>query len=426
MIIITSPPERFSGELSVPGDVSITQQAVMLGSLARGVTEARGFLDTEDCRSTVNCLRSMGTKITFKGGRLIIEGRNKKFIKPAGDLDAGNSNITARLLPGILAGQDFRTTLTGNRSLQKLPVKDIIHPLQLMGALFEGSSEGLPITIKGGELKPINYQSSRANAQVKTAVLLAALYANGTTIIEEPYQSRNHTELMLARFGANITAENCRVTLQGGTVLRGASIRIPGDISAAAFLMVAAAIVPGSEVLLKNVGVNPTRSTIIDILIQMGAAIEVQQESLWDKEPVADLLIRAGSELRGLHISGDMIPHLIDEMPALLVAASVAEGRTVIGDAGELKVNIPDYIFALAGQLKKLGARIAETEEAVIIEGRAELKGTDVDCCGDYRLAMALALAGLVAEGETSVHGAEVINSSFPGFMQALRSLIRN
>ncbi len=426
MIIITSPQENLSGELTVPGDKSITHRAIMLGALARGVTEVRGFLDAEDCYSTINCLRALGVKITLRGKRLLIEGRNKRLRNPNGDLDAGNSGTTARLLLGILAGQDFRATLSGDQSLQKRPMKRVVEPLRQMGAQFEGDAETLPLTIKGGKLEPLNYKSPKASAQVKSALLLAGLYADGETTIEEPFQSRNHTELMLARFGARVNVEGTRVTLLSGGFLKGGQVRVPGDISAAAFLMVAAAIIPGSELLIRNVGINPTRSGIIDVLTQMGASVELHEEKLWGQEPVADIMVKAGSRLKGLEVGGDTIPRLIDEIPALAVAAAVAQGQTVIKDASELRVKESDRISTLAGELKKMGAYVKETDDGMIIEGRETLSGADVDGCGDHRIAMALAVAGLVAEGETAVSGAEVINVSFPGFMQALRTLINN
>ncbi len=426
MIIITSPREKLAGELTIPGDKSITHRAIMLGALARGVTEIRGFLDAEDCWSTVNCLRALGVKITLKGRRLLVEGRNKKLTEPAGKLDAGNSGTTARLLLGILAGQDFRATLSGDRSLQQRPMKRIIDPLRQMGADFEDNEGTLPISIRGGKLQPISFKSPRASAQVKSAVLLAGLFADGATVVEEPSRSRNHTELMLSRFGAGIRVDDNRITLQGRTVLKGGPVRIPGDISAAAFLMVAAAITPGSELLLKDVGVNPTRSGVIDVLLEMGASLELQQEKTWGREPVADIMVKGNTGLKGVKIGGEMIPRLIDEIPVLAVAAAVAEGKTIISDASELRVKESDRISALAGELKKMGVRIEETDDGLVIEGGEKLQGADVQSCGDHRVAMALAVAGLAAEGETAVSDAEVINISFPGFMQALRSVIDN
>jgi len=423
MIIVTSPPGRFSGELNVPGDKSITHRAVMLGALARGVTEIRGYLNAGDCHSTIKCLQSLGVKISGRGDRLFIEGRGMKLNEPAGVLDAGNSATTARLLLGILAGQNFDASVTGDQSLLRRPMKRVVEPLRLMGASVKGEGDYLPLTITGGILKPIDHVNAGASAQVKSAILLAGLFAEGITTVEEPYQSRNHTELMLGHFGANLQSDNFRVTLQGRPVLYGRPIRVPGDISAAAFIMVAATIIPGSEVLVKNVGVNPTRSGIIEALCSMGADIVLRQENMWGKEPVADILIRGGAGLKGITIGGAMIPRLIDEIPVLAVAALLAKGKTVISGAGELRVKESDRITTLAGQLARLGAVITETEDGMIIEGGAKLKGSDLDSCGDHRIAMALAVAGLAATGETAVRGAEVINISFPGFMAALRSL---
>ena len=426
MIIIIAPPEKFSGELNIPGDKSITHRAAMLGALARGVTEVRGYLDAEDCRSTFSCLQSLGVKINASGRRLLIEGSGMTLNQPSQPLEAGNSGTTARLLLGILAGQPFSTTITGDQSLQKRPMKRVIEPLRLMGAAVEGESDvkNLPLTIRGGNLQPLEYKSPRASAQVKSAILLAGLYAEGVTTVEEPYMSRNHTELMLSRFGAGIEIEGCKVSLQGSPVLQGIQINIPGDISAAAFFMVAAVLIPGSELLLKNVGVNPTRTGIIDVLNTMGAEIELKNKRDWGGEPVADIMIRGGNRLKGTSFSGEKIPLLIDEIPVLAVAASVAEGKTVISGASELRVKESDRISALAGQLVKLGAGVEETEDGLIIEGKNTLRGAEVESCGDHRIAMALAVAGLVAKGETVIHGAEAIKISFPGFMPALRSLV--
>ncbi len=424
MIIITSPTEKFSGELFVPGDKSITHRALMLGVLARGITDVRGFLDAEDCRSTINCLRSLGAKITIRGRRVLIEGRNMSLKEPEGPLDAGNSGTTARLMLGILAGQPFTATLTGDRSLQKRPMKRVTEPLRSMGATVEGEGEHLPLTITGGKLNPIEFKSPQASAQVKSALLLAGLYAEGTTTVEEPYTSRNHTELMLAQFGAKIEAAAGRISLKGRQSLRGGPIRVPGDISAASFFMVAAAMRPGSEVLLKNIGVNPTRSGIIDALLEMGADLTVQNKRRWGREPVADVMVRGGNRLKGINIGGEYIPRLIDELPVLAVAAAVAEGRTVISDASELRVKEADRISALSAQLRKMGIGITETEDGMSIEGGNKLHGAEVESCGDHRIAMAMVIAGLVAGGETAVHDAEVIGVSYPEFMAALRSLV--
>ncbi len=424
MIIITSPQEKLAGELSVPGDKSITHRAIMLGALARGTTEVNNFLDADDCWSTINCLRAMGVKISRKRQRLLIEGRNKKLLKPAGDLNAGNSGTTARLILGLLAGQNFKVKITGDQSLQSRPMKRVIDPLEQMGAIFEEKTGNLPLTIKGSSLQPIVYKTPRASAQVKSAILLAALYADGKTVIEEPCKSRNHTELMLACFGVEPEVENNKVAINGGISLKSSQVMVPGDLSAAAFLIVAAAIIPGSELLIKEVGVNATRKGIIEVLLKMGAHIELQDEKIWGKEPVANIYVKGGARLKGVNVGGEMIPRLIDEIPSLAVAASLAEGETKISDASELRIKESDRIATLAAQLNRMGARIAETEDGMIIKGTESLQGTDLEACGDHRIAMALAVAGLVAKGETAICGAEVINISFPGFMQTLRSLV--
>lgn len=426
MIIITNPPEKFSGELVVSGDKSITHRAMMIGALAEGVTEITGHLDAEDCLSTLRCLQQLGTKINPRGSRLFIEGRNMVFKEPAEILNAGNSGTTARLLMGILSGQPFKTTLTGDQSLQRRPMKRVAEPLRSMGAVVDGAKDGdsLPLTVQGGNLKAINYKSPRASAQVKSAVLLAGLYADGTTTVEEPFPSRNHSELMLKQFGASIKSSGSKVSLEGQPHLKGCQLKVPGDISAAAFFMVAAAIVPESDLLLKDVGINPTRSGVIEVLESMGADIEVSNQRTWGFEPVADIRVRGGSKLYNTSIGGSLVPRLIDEIPVLAVAAAFAEGDTVISDAAELKVKESDRITELSAQLKKLGVNITEKDDGMIIKGNVPLSGTEVDSCGDHRIAMALAVAGLAAQGETAVHNAEVVSISFPGFMPALRSLI--
>lgn len=424
MIIITNRPEKLCGEVVIPGDKSITHRAAIIGALARGITEVKGFLDAEDCRSTIDCLRNLGVTISEKGNNLLIEGRNMHLDEPRSVLDAGNSGTTARLLLGVLAGQAFSATISGDQSLQKRPMDRVVEPLSQMGAAFEGDSRRLPLSIKGNALKGITYRSSRASAQVKSAVLLAGLFAEGETVFEEPSLSRNHTELMLNAFGAHICTEVNRVSIKGRTDLRGGQVLVPGDISTAAFFIVAASVVPESEVLLKNVGINPTRSGIIEVLLKMGANLEITNERTWGNEPVADIMVRGGSALKGINIGGDIIPRLIDEIPVIAVAASLAEGQTVISDAGELRVKESDRIFALAGQLSKLGADVTETEDGLVIEGVSRLEGAEVESLGDHRIAMAMAVAGLAADGETAVHGAEAVAVSYPGFMPALRALI--
>ncbi len=426
MIIITVPPEKYSGTIAVPGDKSITHRAVMLGSISRGMTEVKGYLDAEDCLSTIRCMQMLGVRVTARGNKLLIDGQGMDLKQPKEPLDAGNSGTTARLLMGILAGQNFKTVITGDQSLQKRPMKRVAEPLCSMGALIDSKDDGesLPVTIVGGNLQAINYISPRASAQVKSAILLAGLYAEGITVVEEPYLSRNHSELMLERFGAAIQSADCRVTLRGRQNLRGTRVLVPGDISAAAFIMAAATIIPDAEVYIRNVGVNPTRSGIIEVLQKMGASLELQNCRQWGNEPVADIAVRGGNRLKGISIDGDIIPRLIDEIPVIAVVAAAAEGKTLIGGASELRVKEADRISELCGQLKKNGVDISETSDGMIIEGGNKLKGAEVESCGDHRIAMALAVAGLIAEGETAIHDAEVINISFPGFMSTMRSLI--
>lgn len=424
MVIITTKPEHLSGELNLPGDKSITHRALLIGALARGITEVRGFLDSEDCRSTIGCLEALGVKINRRANRLFIEGRDMKLAEPEQVLNAGNSGTTARLLLGILAGQSFRAAVAGDYSLQQRPMKRVVEPLRLMGAQIEGEGDRLPLEIKGSGLHPINYRTQQASAQVKSAIILAGLYPAGETTVVEPYRSRDHTELMLAQFGAELKIEGQSVSIGGQPRLKGSLVRVPGDLSAAAFFMVAAAIVNKSEIMLKNVGINPTRSGILDALTEMGVSLEIMNRRLWGREPVADIAVRGGAFLKGITVDGELIPRLIDEIPILAVAAAVAEGRTEIKDAAELRVKETDRISALAGQLKRLGVRIEEKKDGMIIEGESRLVGNNVESFGDHRIAMALAVAGLAAEGDTLVHNAEVIGISFPGFMAAMRSLI--
>ncbi len=424
MIIITNRPQKISGEVTVPGDKSITHRALIIGSLAHGVTEIEGFLDADDCRSTITCLCALGVKITEKPGSLLVEGRDMCLEKPAASLDAGNSGTTARLLLGVLAGQPFETLITGDNSLRKRPMNRVIEPLSLMGASFQGTDGRLPLTISGGMLRGISYSSPRASAQVKSAVLLAALFAGGETEFIEPYLSRNHTELMLEKFGVRIRKKDNKVLLRRGESLKGCQIQVPGDISTAAFFMVAAAITPGAEVFLKNVGINPTRSGIVDVLLNMGAGLELQNKRFWGREPVADILIRGGSALKGTTINTELVPRLIDEIPVIAVAASVAEGLTQINNAGELRVKESDRLAAIEKELTRLGADISSEEDTLLIRGGAGLRGAEVHSYGDHRMAMALAIAGLVAEGDTVVNGAEAVSISYPEFMQDLRRLI--
>ncbi len=424
MIIVTSPPDKFEGVVSLPGDKSISHRAAIIGALARGTTRIRGFADSRDCRSTVHCLKSLGVNISRESDLLVVEGKEMKLSPPRGKLDAGNSGTTARLILGLLAGQPFASVLTGDRFLRRRPMARVVEPLKMMGAAIQGRGSCLPVSITGADLKPIDYHSPVASAQVKSALLLAGLYpSGGITSVTEPSPSRDHTEIMLRRFGVRVDSDGCRVSIAGGQEPRGVSLQIPGDISSAGFIIVAASIIPGARVLLKDVGVNPTRRGLIDLLFQMGAGIEMQNLRCWSGEPVADIFVRGDRPLKGITVGGAIIPKVIDELPVLTVAAAVAEGKTVIRDASELRVKESNRIAALAGELSKLGAIISEQPDGLIIEGGKPLQGAVVDSRGDHRIAMTMAIAGLVAGGRTTVCGAESINISFPEFPAHLSRL---
>jgi 3-phosphoshikimate 1-carboxyvinyltransferase len=423
MIITTAAPARLQGELVMPGDKSISHRAALIGSLARGDTEVQGFLAAQDCLSTLSCLRALGVSAVLRGDRLLIRGGGGVFTAPRKPLDAGNSGTTARLLLGVLAAQQFETTLTGDPSLRKRPMDRVVEPLKRMGAQVEGDGTRLPLRIRGGNLKPLTYTLPVASAQVKSALLLAGLQASGLTVIEEPFPSRNHTELMLEQFGATVAVAGNRISIEGKQIPMASQVRVPGDISAAAFFLVAGAIVPRAVIKIKDVGINPTRRGIVDLLMEMGADIQIQNRRFWGKEEVADLLVRGGAPLRAITVGGDAIPRVIDEIPILAVAAAHARGVTVIRDAAELRVKESDRIAALARELAKLGAEIEERPDGLVIEGGRPLTGAVVESGGDHRMAMALAVAGLAASGKTTVRGAEAIKISFPAFLSILRSL---
>ncbi len=425
MIITTAAPARLQGELVMPGDKSISHRAALIGSLARGNTEVQGFLAAQDCLSTLSCLRALGVSAVLRGDRLLIRGSGGVFTAPRGPLDAGNSGTTARLLLGILAAQPFQATLTGDASLRRRPMDRVVEPLKRMGAQVEGDGGRLPLRIRGGNLKALSYTLPVASAQVKSALLLAGLQASGLTVIEEPYPSRNHTELMLEQFGVAVAVAGNRIAIEGKQIPVASQVRVPGDISAAAFFLVAGAIVPRAVIKIKDVGINPTRRGIVDLLVEMGADIQIQNRRFWGKEEVADLLVKGGAPLQGITAGGALIPRIIDEIPVLAVAAAHARGVTVIRDAAELRVKESDRIAALARELAKMGVEIEERSDGLVIEGGRPLAGAVVESGGDHRMAMALAVAGLAASGKTIVRGAEAIKISFPTFMSTLRTLTR-
>ena len=424
-IVTQSSPLR--GEITVPGDKSISHRSIMLGSLAQGSTVVRGFLHGEDNHSTLRAFRSMGIKIEEEeNGVLVIAGKGLCGLQePADVLDCGNSGTTIRLMSGLLAGQKFFSVVTGDRYLRKRPMKRVVTPLTLMGARIWGRGGGdlAPLAFQGGELSPIDYTSPIASAQVKSAILLAGLSCDGVTTVREPHLSRDHSERMLAYFGADIRPFAGGVSLVGRPQLEGREVVVPGDISSAAFFIVAALIVPGSELLIRNVGVNPTRSGIIDILRAMGGDIELLDERTVSGEPVADLLVRASS-LHGIEIGGAVVPRAIDEFPVISVAAACAAGTTIIRDAQELRVKETDRIAAMVAELSKLGATLAATTDGMIIEGGG-LHGAAVDSSGDHRIAMSCAIAALQSGSTVTIHDTGCTATSFPNFWDLLQLVRR-
>jgi len=425
MSIVVAPSRALRGEIRVPGDKSISHRAVLFGALARGTTRVTGFLRAEDCLATVRCVRGLGVRVEEEpsdGTRLAVHGGDLR--EPEDVLDAGNSGTTIRLLAGILAGQPFHSTVTGDASIRRRPMDRIAEPLRRMGARITGRAGGrlAPLAIEGGSLRGIAYRTPVASAQVKSAVLLAGLFAEGETAVTEPSLSRDHTERMLAGFGAPITRAGLTVRLPGRAALTATAVAVPGDISSAAFFLVAAAIVPGSSLTVRGVGLNPTRTGMLDVLRAMGAAVEIAPGPDAGGEPAGDVTVRA-APLRGTVIGGDLIPRLIDELPVLAVAASVAEGETVIRDAAELRVKESDRIAALARELAAIGARIEAQPDGLAIQGVPRLRGGRAASGGDHRMAMALAVAGLRAAGPVTVDDTDCIRTSFPEFEATLRGL---
>lgn len=428
MDLIVKPARALCGKVSVPGDKSISHRAVMLGALAQGETVIENFLTGKDCLSTINCLRKMGIDIITipETGSVRVRGRGLYGLaEPEDVLDAGNSGTTMRLLLGILAGQPFFSVITGDRSLRRRPMARVTGPLGLMGAQIKGRQNGnlAPLAVRGGRLRPIEFTSTVASAQVKSAILLAGLFTDGETAVTEPYRSRDHTERMLRQFGAAVDISSNFIRVKGHPRLTGRKVTVPGDISSAAFLMVAAAVLPGSDLTLTGVGVNPTRDGIIEVLSAMGARIELLNRRVESGEPVADIRVRNNGKLSGISVGGELIPRLIDEIPALAVAAAVAEGKTEIKDAAELKVKESNRIAAVADMLSCFGAGVEELPDGLLIRGVRALRGCACESYGDHRIAMAAATAGLLARGETVVHNAECIDVSFPGFSDVLKNI---
>jgi 3-phosphoshikimate 1-carboxyvinyltransferase len=413
-------------ELEVPGDKSISHRAVMLASMSNGTCVIKGFLSSEDCLSTVNAMRALGVEIEIADETtLVVHGRRRDFKKPRQAIDCGNSGTTMRLLAGILAGLPFTTRLVGDASLSGRPMDRIMKPLTMMGARItaEGKNTRPPIVIEGAPLKPIHYVSPVASAQVKSAVLLAGLSAKGKTSVTEPSQSRNHTENMFEYFLVRPQRQGLTVSIFGEQTPESRDFQVPGDISSAAFWLVAAAAQPRSHLLIKNVGLNSTRTGVLAVLLRMGAHVSEIVETE-DAEPMGTIEMKGG-RLHGTEIKGAEIPNVIDEIPILAVAAALAVGRTVISDAGELRVKETDRLAAIATNLRAMGAHVAETEDGLTIDGGFPLQGARLESFGDHRIAMAFAIAGLFAEGETVITDTDCVNTSYPGFYNTLDGLIK-
>ncbi len=420
------------GEIIPPPDKSISHRSIILSSLAEGKSIIRNFLYAEDPLSTIGAFRQMGVEIEVEGSGardegqaivIIVHGKGLSGLSaPREALDCGNSGTTIRLLCGVLAGQPFSATLKGDASLTRRPMKRVMDPLSQMGAVFKSQNGYLPLTVTGGKLKPINFKSPVASAQIKSAILLAGLYCDGITAVTEPERSRDHTERMLKAAGVNITVDRLTVSVKGKAAIRPFDFTIPNDFSSAAFFMVAGVLVPGSEILIKNVGVNPTRTGLLEILQAMGANIKPENEREISGEPVADLYVKH-SGLSGMEIGGDIVPRTIDEFPILCVAAAMAHGPTKITGAKELRVKESDRIATMADALRKMQVTVEELEDGMIIEGGKKLKAASIHSHGDHRIAMSMAIAGLMADGETTILDTDCIATSFPGFTGLLERL---
>jgi 3-phosphoshikimate 1-carboxyvinyltransferase len=431
-LVITPTASGLSlqGTITIPGDKSISHRALMLGAIASGETTIEGLLLGEDPRSTASCFRAMGAEISeLNTEKVVVKGIGLGNLQePLDILDAGNSGTTMRLMLGLLASHPERLfVVTGDNSLRSRPMSRVIKPLQEMGATIWGRKNNslAPLAVKGQNLKPIHYHSPIASAQVKSCILLAGLMTEGKTTVTEPALSRDHSERMLQAFGAElaIDPETNSVTITGKPTLTGQKVIVPGDISSAAFWLVAAAIVPGSELLITNVGVNPTRTGILEALEMMEADITQENQRIVAGEPVADLRVKY-SNLKACTIAGDLIPRLIDEIPILAVAAAFAQGTTMIKDAAELRVKESDRLAVMAAELNKMGAKITELPDGLEITGGNALKGAEVDSYTDHRIAMSLAIASLTATGTTTIHRAEAASISYPNFINTLETVI--
>ena len=414
--------KMLSGEVTIPADKSISHRAIIFSALAKGKSIIKNFSNGQDPHSTLNIFKQLGVQFEEEGTTVVV---NSSGVLQSSNspLDCGNSGTTMRLMAGVLAGQKFNSTLIGDDSLSKRPMKRVIAPLEQMGGDIQSNNFKAPLIISGKELKAINYNSPIASAQVKSCILLAGLNANGITTVTEPYTSRNHTEIMLKAMGANLSVEKTTVSIEKSE-LEPIDIEIPGDISSAAYFICAGLIVPNSEIILKNVGLNPTRTGIIDVVKSMGGNIELLSERITCGERVGDILVKYSPNLKACKISGEIIPRLIDEIPVIAVLATQADGQTVISDAQDLRNKESDRISAVVTELRKLGAEIEETPDGMIISGKTSLKGEcDVETYHDHRLAMSLFVAGLITQKEIKINGFEWVNISFPEFEKLFANL---
>ncbi|MBA7525792.1 3-phosphoshikimate 1-carboxyvinyltransferase 1 [subsurface metagenome] len=427
MELVLEKVNKLKGNIFVPGDKSISHRSLILGSIAQGETRVYNLLNSLDCLRTLGCMQALGVKIELDEDNSVnIKGKGLYGLQEPNDiLDVGNSGTTIRLLTGLLSGQNFYSVLNGDNSIRKRPMKRVVQPLRLMGADIWGREDGhfASLSIKGSKLNPFQYTLPVASAQVKSALLLAGLYTTGETVIREPLSTRDHTEKMLEIMRADIKIFPPEIKIKGGKELKSTEIFIPGDISSAAYFIAAASILKGSQITIKQVGVNPTRTGIIEMLNKMGAKIDILNYKIKSNEPQADLMVEY-SKLKGVEIKKENIPFLIDELPLIAVAATQAQGKTVVSGARELRVKETDRIKAIVSELKKMGADIKEREDGFIVEGPSKLKGAVCESYNDHRIAMSLAVAALLAEGKTVIRNSECIDISFPGFEKILQNLI--
>lgn len=423
MQLITNK-QGLNGTIRVPGDKSISHRSIMFGALAEGTTTVTNFLMGEDCLSTIGVFRALGVTIDVTPEKIVVQGKGWDGLqKPAETLDVGNSGTTIRLMLGILAGRSFDATIEGDASIAKRPMGRVMKPLREMGATFEAKEANFaPVKVIGTKLDTMTYTLPVASAQVKSAIIFAALQADGETTIIEKEKTRDHTEQMIRQFGGKIEVDDLTIRVSGGQKFRGQEVVVPGDISSAAFFIVAGLIVPNSKIRLENVGINPTRTGIIDVVQAMGGKITVEKTSAVGDEPAGTITVET-SDLKGIEIGGDIIPRLIDELPVIALLASQATGRTVIKDAEELKVKETNRIDAVVTELSKMGVALVGTEDGMIIEGQQNLHGATVKSYGDHRMGMMLQIAALLADSDVTLENAEAVKVSYPTFFEDVASL---